>query len=70
MFTMVTTRLDISHAISFLIRFIGNPGKEHWSDKKWLLRYLKGSSYVGLIYERRWKTIWLEVYADSDYGAY
>ncbi|KAL5551727.1 hypothetical protein UlMin_001903 [Ulmus minor] len=69
MFTMVSTRLDISHAISVLSRFMSNPEKEHWLGMKWLLRYLKGRSDVGLIYEKSGKSIWLEGYADSDYGA-
>ncbi|KAL5571947.1 hypothetical protein UlMin_021544 [Ulmus minor] len=69
MFTMISIRPDISHAISVLNRFMSNPGKEHWVGMKWLLRYLKGSSDVGLIYEKRGNSIWLEGYSDSDYGA-
>ncbi|KAL5566506.1 hypothetical protein UlMin_029670 [Ulmus minor] len=69
MFTMVSTRPDISHAISVLSRFMSNPENEHWLGMKWLLRYLKGSSDVGLIYEKRGNSIWLEGYSNSDYGA-
>ncbi|KAL5581336.1 hypothetical protein UlMin_013778 [Ulmus minor] len=69
LFTMVNTRPDISHAISVLNRFMSNPEKEHWLGMKWLLRYLKGSSDVGLVYEKRGKSIWLEGYADLDCGA-
>ncbi|KAL5580423.1 hypothetical protein UlMin_012865 [Ulmus minor] len=69
MFTMVSTRLDISNVISVLNKFMSNPEKEHWVRMKWLLRYLKGSSDVGLIYEKRGNSIWLEGYSDSDYGA-
>ena len=68
MLTMVSTRPDISYAISVLSIFMSNPDKEHWLGMKWLLRYLNGSSEVGLIYEKRGKTIWLEGYSDSDYG--
>ncbi|KAL5563574.1 hypothetical protein UlMin_033321 [Ulmus minor] len=69
MFAMVSTRPDISHAISVLSKFMSNSGKEHWLGMKWLLRYLKGSSDVGLIYEKRGNSIRLEGYSDSDYGA-
>ncbi|KAL5573432.1 hypothetical protein UlMin_023029 [Ulmus minor] len=69
MFTMVSTRPDISHTISILNKFMSNPRKENWVGMKWLLRYLKSSSNVGLIYKKRGKSIWLEGYADSDYGA-
>ncbi|KAL5577233.1 hypothetical protein UlMin_018932 [Ulmus minor] len=69
MFTMVSTRPDISHVISVLSRFMSNPGKEHWVGMKWLLRYLKGSLDVGLIYEKKGSSIWLEGYSDSNYKA-
>ncbi|KAL5546585.1 hypothetical protein UlMin_006272 [Ulmus minor] len=69
MFTMVSTRLNISHAISVLSRFMSNTKNEHWLGMKWLLRYLKGSSYVGLVYKKKGKSTWLEGYTDSDYGA-
>ncbi|KAL5556131.1 hypothetical protein UlMin_038367 [Ulmus minor] len=69
MFTMVSTRPDISHAISVLSKFMSNPEKEYWLGMKWLLRYLKGSSDVGLIYKKRGNSIWLEGYSDLDYIA-
>ena len=56
-FTMVSTRPNISHSISVLSKFMSYPRKEHWLRMKWLLRYLKGSSDVGLIYEKRGKSI-------------
>ena len=66
---MVSTRPDISYAISVLSIFMSNLDKEHWLGMKWLLRYLNGSSEVGLIYEKRGKTIWLEGYSNLYYGA-
>ena len=30
MYAMVRTRLDISHAISIVSRYMHDPGKEHW----------------------------------------
>ena len=66
-FTMVSTRPNISYAINILSRFMSNPGKEHWLGMKWLLRYLKGSSNLGLIYEKIGKSIWLQGYSDSEY---
>ena len=69
MFTMVSTRPNISHTISVLNRFMSNLEKEHWLGMKWLLRFLKGILDVRLVYEKRGKSIWLEGYADSDYGA-
>jgi len=34
MFVMVYTRLDISHTVSMVRRFIKNPGEVHWHDEK------------------------------------
>ena len=48
---------------------MSNPGKEYWLGIKWLLRYWKGSSYVGLIDEKIGKSIWLEGYTNSYYDA-
>ncbi|KAL5544141.1 hypothetical protein UlMin_007925 [Ulmus minor] len=42
--------------------------KKEMEKMKWLLRYLKGSSDVGLIYKKMGNSIWLEGYSDSDYG--
>jgi hypothetical protein len=44
------TRPEISHQISSLARFTANPGTRHWKAAKQLLRYLKGTSTVGITY--------------------
>ena len=41
MYLAVSTRPDISFAVSSLARFSSNPTKEHWTALKRLLRYLK-----------------------------
>ena len=28
------------------------PGREHWAAMKWILRYVKGTVDIGLVYER------------------
>jgi hypothetical protein len=33
-------------------RFMHNPGKEHWNAVKWILRYLKGTSHFGLLFDK------------------
>ena len=37
MYAMVCTRLNISHAISVVSRYIGNPSKMHSHAVKWIL---------------------------------
>ena len=50
LYLAVATRPDISYAMGVLCRFIENPGREHWSAAKRILRYLKGSIGLKLIY--------------------
>ena len=42
------TRPDIAHAVGTMSRFLSNPGKEHWNDVKWIMRYLKGTTNLSL----------------------
>ena len=45
------TRPDIAYAVSCVARFCAKPTKEHWTAVKRILRYLKGTSNLGLIYK-------------------
>ena len=44
MYAMVCTRLDISHVVGVVRKFLANPGKEHWEVAKWIFRYLRVTS--------------------------
>jgi ATP-binding cassette subfamily B (MDR/TAP) protein 1 len=44
MCAMVCSRLDLSHALSVVSRFVVNPGKEHWRVVQWIFRNLRGTS--------------------------
>ena len=44
------TRPDIAYAVSCVARFCAKPTKEHWTAVKRILRYLKGTRNLGLIY--------------------
>lgn len=50
---MVCTRLNLAHEISILSRFMANPGETHWLAMKWMLRYLKSSSDLGLEFKKK-----------------
>jgi hypothetical protein len=69
MYAMVCTRPDISHAVSMVSRYMHDPGRGHWDAVKWILRYIKGTVDVGLVYERdhRGKQE-CTGYVDSDYA--
>jgi hypothetical protein len=50
MYSIVCTKPDIAHDVGIVSRFLSNPGKEHWTAMKWILRYLKGTSRVCLCF--------------------
>ena len=52
MYAMICTRPDLAHAVSVVSRFMHNPGKEHWDAVQWILRYLKGTSHFGLLFDK------------------
>ena len=68
MYAMVCTRPDLAHAVGVVSRYMSNPGKEHWQAVKWILRYLRGTSSVGLLYGGVDGDITLRGYCDSDYA--
>lgn len=69
MYAMVCTRPDLAYAVSVVSRYMHNPGKSHWSAVKWIFRYLKGTSDIGLVFDRKMATTNDVIgYVDSDYG--
>ena len=69
MYMMISTRPDIAYAVSVLSRYMANPGQEHWKGVKWLLRYLKGTSSVGLKFTKTGTKTSLEGFVDADYAS-
>jgi hypothetical protein len=43
MYAMIRTRPNLAHAVGVLSQFSANPGEEHWSAIKRVLRYLVGT---------------------------
>ncbi|KAL3834104.1 hypothetical protein ACJIZ3_008840 [Penstemon smallii] len=66
MFAMVCTRPDIAQAVGAVSRYMANPGKEHWSAMKRILRYIKGTSNAALCYGGSDFTV--RGYVDSDFA--
>nr|GEX04956.1 retrovirus-related Pol polyprotein from transposon TNT 1-94 [Tanacetum cinerariifolium] len=52
MYLMVCTRPDIAYVVSIVSMYLANTGKNHREAMKWILKYLKGTADVGLIYCR------------------
>jgi len=69
MYAMICTRPDLAYAVSMVSRYMHNPGKKHWNAVKWIFRYLKGTSHVGLVFDKKMATTDNVVgYVDSDYA--
>lgn len=50
MYAMVLTRLEISHALIIVSRYLTTLGKEHWQAFKWILRSLNDTHKYRLLY--------------------
>ena len=50
MYGLLCTRLDVSYAISFMSRYQSDPGEGHWVAVKNILKYLRETKDVFLIY--------------------
>jgi hypothetical protein len=59
---------NLAHVMNEVRKFISNAGKTHWETIKWIMRYLKGTVDIYLVYGTNGSTGKLVSYADSDYG--
>jgi len=50
MYAMICTRLDVSYALSVASRYHNNLGESHWTLVKTILKYLRRTKDVFLIY--------------------
>lgn len=64
MYAMVCTRPDLAHAVGVVSRFLSNPGKKHWEAVRWIFRYLRGTSKLGITFGNGQPM--LAGYTDSD----
>uniref|UniRef100_A0A5S6QSI6 Reverse transcriptase Ty1/copia-type domain-containing protein n=1 Tax=Trichuris muris TaxID=70415 RepID=A0A5S6QSI6_TRIMR len=67
MYLAVATRPDIAYAVSSLSQSNNNYTAEHWRAAKTVLRYLKGTMDLGLMFHRTGEPIC--GYADADWEA-
>ena len=49
-YVMVCTRLDISHLVGVVSRYMENLGNEHWKIMKWVLWYIRGTGNYCITY--------------------
>ena len=52
MYAMVCTKFNLLQAVSIVSRHMHDPGRDYWEAMKWILRYIKGTIDVGLIFKK------------------
>lgn len=65
MYLMLASRPDLCYAVGYLSRFQDCATEAHWTHLKHIMRYLKGTSDLKLVYKRS-ESDPLIGYADSD----
>ena len=67
LYLSVATRPDIAFAVSNAAKFSGNPAKQHWTAVKRIMRYLRGTANLGLVFtpQESGKCVG---YSDADWG--
>jgi len=68
MYAMLSTRLDVALAISLTNRFQSNPGKEHWNAVKNILKYLRRTKDLFLVYGGCEEELAVKGYVDASLG--
>ncbi|GAA0145518.1 transmembrane signal receptor [Lithospermum erythrorhizon] len=65
---LTSTRPDLMFATSLINRYMSNPTELHLQVAKKILRYLKGTTQYGILYQKGSNGRELEAYTDSDYA--
>ena len=59
----------MAYGVGLVSHYMSRPSRNHWQAAKWLLRYLKGTSNLKLVYAKRFeKEPEVIGYCDSDYA--
>jgi hypothetical protein len=66
LYLAIATRPDIAYVVGVLCRFVKNPGMQHWHAAKRVLRYLKGTVNMKLIYSKHPSPDLFTAYSDAN----
>lgn len=64
---LTSTRPDLMHAVSLISRYMSQPTELHLNAAKRVLRYVKGTTSFGILYQKGASSM-LTAYSDSDYA--
>ena len=68
MYAMLSTRPDVALALSLTNRFQSNPGKEHWNAVKNIMKYLRRTKNMFLVYGGCEEELAIKGYIDASLG--
>lgn len=72
MYLMMATRPDIAFAVAHVSKFCADPSQEHWLAAKHVMRYLRGTSNLGLRLEspsRTGRATGIVGFSDADWSS-
>ncbi|SGY12315.1 BQ5605_C011g06463 [Microbotryum silenes-dioicae] len=70
MYAVVATWPDLAYPVSYLARFTNKAGSDHWAAVLKILRYIKGTLELGIVYKaKRDLLVGYVGYSDSDWGS-
>ncbi|CAD6239581.1 unnamed protein product [Miscanthus lutarioriparius] len=69
MYAMICTRPDVSYALSVASRYQANPGESHWTLAKNILKYLRRTKDVFLVYGGEEELV-VNGYTDASFQTY
>lgn len=67
MYLKVYIKLDLTHNTSMVSRFMSQLDKTHCEAIRWILTYLKGTSYERILFDRAQEDLIVKGYIDSNY---
>ncbi|KAD4180297.1 hypothetical protein E3N88_28888 [Mikania micrantha] len=67
MYAMICTRPDVSYALSMTSRYQQNPGNSHWMAVKSILKYLRNTKDMFLIYGSGEEELVVKGYTDASF---
>lgn len=69
MYVIDCTRSNLAHKVSQMCKFMFKPEKQHWEEVKWVLRYLKGTTGLGVMSNMKQGVPSVVRHMDSDYAS-
>lgn len=67
MYLAVLTRPDIAYSVNYLSQFNNSYDEKHWKHAKRVLKYLKGTKNLGLVFSK--DESYIKGYVDADWGS-